>query len=237
MTCFRVRAQSTASGKPGKSTEEQLCHEPWEAWSRSNCALAVSGCCNPLGIRARDQSINQSCGADRKTGKLQTYSAMADCVNQSNARFERKGEARGVTAYTDIYQNIAGKRTAIARRADSGEMNEQQADAAFATLIREMDSEIGERASQYTRDRILANWKGTGSGYAPPDNNVGAATDNSALLRFSAGMLAPTRSGGLSEAISNGIYGAPPPPVYAPAPYPTQTICFRSGPNVICNTQ
>lgn len=206
------------------------------------CALAVTGCYSPMAIRAHDQSANQSCEADKKAGRLATYMAMAQCVNAADSMYERRG------MYQDIATGYAVMREAIAKDADAGKLNEAQVASEFARISQAMNAaiagrnadrwaEVGEKfqsAGQHFRDagKILL-----GGNDRTEDATSAPAVDNAALLRFSAGLLAPTRSGTFGESVNNGLSGTPPPPSYAPAPYPTQTICFRSGPNVICNTQ
>lgn len=103
---------------------------------------------------------------------------------------------------------------------------------------REIDAQRAEEERQIAQERYQIELQ---------QAQQADAERRAALMRFSAGMMAPTRSGSFGESVSNGVgayTGAPvpsyAPPLNPPIPMPSapiRTVCSRNGRDVECVTQ
>jgi hypothetical protein len=187
----------------------------------------------------------QECWARYAKHQLKTFSDATNCGDTGAIQeFEQSGYPAMEFVRFIITQNAA-----IAERVMRGKITATKGIAERASVELQVATEIQRRKAAYQQsveqNRAIQQQQGSADAEANlRQAQAAAAADEQQqqyLARFAAGMLAPTRTGSFSESLGNGFGAAAglPPPAQPTTVWvaPSQTTCFRAGPQVICNTQ
>jgi hypothetical protein len=205
------------------------------------------------------EAQKQQCEREFAAKTLKTATALIECENAGLA----EAMASDGYPFTDLIQTRLAERLAIADRLDRRRITKAEADAqnaaSFSRLVAEDQRrrfllEQGKReadaraAAERASEEAAARERYAAALIQQQEMARADAERRAALMRFSAGLGQPTRSGSFAESLSNAMnaYGGASPAqvrTYAPLPpaYPTQTTC-RLMPNglysqVLCNSQ
>jgi hypothetical protein len=169
--------------------------------------------------------------------KIKTFSGMARCSDDGLLTDLRKAGYPSM----DLAEWMVSQHEAIAKDVDARKISVVAGRDAWVAVENHLRGEMDKRNAAVQAD--VARQQAEIQAQLDAQAQAGAdAEQRAAMLRLSAGLLAPNRSGTLGESVSNGLaayggqmpsYGLPPVINVAP----TQTTCYRAGPQVICNTQ